>query len=88
MGHLLDLIWLAVPAYVILQAVAIWRSSGSSRWVAQAVVMASVFILTGIAYAQDSNLWPLWLLVQAIALVYVIVVGFFGWTRHSLPAAR
>jgi hypothetical protein len=30
MGYLLDLIWLAVPAYIILQAVVIWRSSGSS----------------------------------------------------------
>ena len=82
MGYPDDLIWLAVPAYIILQFVVIWRSSGPSRWVAAVplVVMVPVFVLTGVAYAQESNLWPLWLLFASpVALLYVVVVGLFMW---------
>jgi hypothetical protein len=92
MGYLLDSFWLSVPAYLIFQTVVIRRSSGSSRLVAAlpylTAVMVSVFVLTGIGYAQQSSLWPLWLLVQAITLLYVVVVGFCAWPRHSSPAAR
>ena len=31
MGMPLDLLWLTVPAYVVLQVVALMRSSGGSR---------------------------------------------------------
>jgi hypothetical protein len=79
MGFPLDLIWLAIPAYIILQIVAILRSSGSFRWVAALplVIMIPVFVFTGIAFAQNSNLWPLWLLFTSpLALLYVVVVLF------------
>ena len=78
MGFPNDLIWLVVPAYIILQFVVIWRSSGPSRWVAALplVVLVPVFVLTGVAYAQESNLWPLLLLFASpVALLYVVIVG-------------
>jgi hypothetical protein len=80
MGFPLDLIWLAVPAYIILQFVVIWRSSGPSRWVAALplVFMVPIFILTVVALIQESNLWPLLLLFASpVALLYVVVVGLF-----------
>jgi hypothetical protein len=57
MGFPLDLIWLAVPAYIIMQFVVIWRSSGPFRWIAASplVVMIPVFVLTGVSYAQESK---------------------------------
>ena len=86
MGFPNDLIWLAVPAYIILQFVVIWRSSGPSRWVAALplVVMVPIFVLTGVAYAQESNLWPLLLLFASpVALLYVVVVGLFMWAAKK-----
>ncbi len=83
MGFPGDLIWLAVPTYLILQFVVIWRSSGPSHWVAALplVVMVPVFVLTGVFVAQESNLWPLLLLFASpVALLYVVVVGLFMWT--------
>jgi hypothetical protein len=91
MGYPLDLIWLAVPAYIILQFVVIWRSSGPSRWVAALplVVMVPIFILTVVALLQESNLWPLYLLFASpVALLYIVIVGLFMWAagKKSPPA--
>ena len=90
MGYPDDLIWLAVPAYILLQFVVIWRSSGPSRWVAglPLVFMVPIFVLTVVAYAQESNLWPLFLLFASpVALLYVVVVAFFVLLKKRLPAA-
>ena len=91
MGFPDDLIWLAVPAYILLQFVVIWWTSGPSRWVAALplVFMIPVFVLTGVGIAQESNLWPIWLLFASpVALLYVIVIAFVRPTaKHSPPPA-
>ena len=79
MGMPLDLLWLTVPAYVVLQIVALMRSSGGSRVVAvlPLFVMVPVFALTAIAFSQESNLWPIWILIACpIATMYVAVIAF------------
>ena len=83
MGYPDVLIWLAVPAYIILQFLVIWRSSGPSRWVAALPLLAliPIGVITVIGIAQSSNLWPLLLLLASpVALIYVVVVGLFMWT--------
>ena len=92
MGYPDDLIWLAVPAYIILQFVVIWRSSGPSRWVAALplVVMVPVFIVSVGALLQESNLWFLFLyFTSPVALLYVVIVALFvrPAAKHSSPAA-
>lgn len=80
MGYPSDLIWLAVPTYIILQFVVIWRSSGLSRSIAALplLLMIPVFVVTGINLAQESNLWPIWLLLASpLAFVYVLIVALF-----------
>ncbi len=76
-----DLVWLAVPAYLLVQAVAISRTSGGMR-VAAALplaVMVPMFVYTAVAFAQASNLWPLGLLfLSPLALVYVTVIWLVG----------
>jgi hypothetical protein len=94
----MGLIWfyfmyLSVPAYPMLQIVVIWRSAGAARWIAALplVFMVSVYVVTGVAYAQHSNLWPIWLLFASpVALLYVAVVAFFVLrpaATRSPPAA-
>ena len=82
MGMPLDLIWLTVPAYVVLQVVALMRSSGGSRVAAvlPLFVMVPVFALTVVAIVQDSNLWPLWMLFATTLNVSL------RWLRR-MPAA-
>jgi uncharacterized membrane protein len=74
----LDLLWLTVPAYLVLQVVALMRSSGGSQAAAALplVVMVPVFALSAVALVQESNLWPvLMLFASPIALLYVAVVA-------------
>ena len=75
-----DLLWLSVAAYLLLQAVVSALSCGPARWVAAAplAVMIPIGVLTALADAQESNLWPLWLLMASpVALLYVAAVGAF-----------
>jgi hypothetical protein len=79
--QLIDLLWLSVPAYVIAQAVALLRTSGPWR-VAAALplaVMLPVFAHAAVAFAQQSNLWPLgMLLASPVALLYAAAVATFA----------
>jgi hypothetical protein len=87
LGMPLDLLWLTVPAYVVLQVVALVRSSGGSRLAAALplFVMVPVFALTLVAVVQESNLWPILMLVASpVALVYVAVVAFLA-RRSGTP---
>jgi hypothetical protein len=86
MTMLIDLLWLSVLAYMVLQIVVIWRSSGFARWIAAlpVVIMVPIFILTAMALLQDSNPWPLLLLFASpVALLYVAVVALFVLTRKN-----
>jgi len=56
-----DLIFLCVPGYLLLQAALTFGTSG--RWrkatLAPAVVMVPILVFTVLAFAAQSNLWPL-----------------------------
>ena len=89
MGYPLDLIWLALPAYSILQIVVIRRSSGVSRWVATVplVFMVPIVLLTVVGLVQESNLWPLLLLFASpVAFLYVLVAFFVLPKRIPIAA--
>lgn len=86
MGMPYDLIWLAVPLYLVLQAVALMRPGSRAAAVVPLAVMAAVFAYTGVALAQESNLWPLTLLfVSPVAVLYL--AGVFLARRTSAPHA-
>jgi hypothetical protein len=89
MGMPYDLIWLAVPLYVILQvAVPAW-SAGGVRVAAALplVVMVPVFGFTAVAFAQESNLWPLLLLFTSpAAVLYLAVVALVARTPGAAAA--
>ena len=89
MGMPYDLIWLAVPAYVVMQLLALARTSGGGRIAAGAplLVMIPVFVVTAVNFANQSNLWPIPLLLASpIALLYVTVVALSSSAR-SEPAS-
>ena len=78
MGMPLDLIWLTIPAYLVVQVIALRRSSGGTR-IAAALplfVMVPVFVHAALAFAHESNLWPLLMLFASpVALLYVGVIA-------------
>jgi hypothetical protein len=85
---LLDLLWLAVLGYVVLQVFALVRLSGGARLAAAVplAVMVPVAVITVAGLVQESNLWPLFLLLASpLALAYLGVVVFFA--RQSCPPA-
>ena len=87
MGMPLDLIWLTIPAYVVVQVIALMRSSTGSRMVAALplFVMVPVFIHAVVGLVQESNLWPLLMLFTTpLALLYVTVVAVFA-RRSDTP---
>ena len=89
MGMPLDLLWLTIPAYVVVQVVALMRSSGRSRMAAALplFVMVPVFVYAAVGLVQESNLWPLLMLFASpVALLYVTVVAFLP-RRSSTPKA-
>ena len=73
-----DLLFLCVPAYFLLQ-VALAR--GTSGWkrkaiLAPAVIMVPILAYTVLAFAAQSNLWPLLLIFTApLALVYLVFLS-------------
>ena len=74
--------WLTVPAYVIVQIIALLRSSGLSRWIAALplVAMVPIYVLfvIGLLQGGDNNLaWLLLIFPSPLALLYVVVVAFF-----------
>ena len=78
--YAIDFLWLAVPAYIVVQVVVLMWSSGWSRIVAALPLLAMIPIgvITVIALAQGSNMWPfLLLLASPVALLYVVIVAFF-----------
>ncbi len=78
MGMPFDLIWLTIPAYVVVQVVALMRSSRGSRLAASLplFVLVPVFVYAAVGLVQGNNLWPLWMLFASpIAPLYVAVVA-------------
>lgn len=70
-----------MPAYLVLQVVALLRTSGGSRLAAAVMpfVTVPVFAITIIAAAQESNMWPVLMLpASPVALLYVAVVALLA----------
>ena len=73
-----DLIFLCVPGYFLLQAA---LTRGTSGWwrkatLAPAVVMVPILGYTVLAFAAQSNLWPLLMLLTApLAFVYLVCLS-------------
>lgn len=73
-----DLIFLCVPGYFLLQVLLTYRTSGGWRkaTLAPAVIMAPVLAYTVLAFAAQSNLWPLlMLLITPLAFLYLVVLS-------------
>ena len=88
---LLDLLWLSVLAYVVVQIIVLRRAAGFGRFAAglPLVVMVPIFLLTVYGLVQQSNLWPILLLLSSpVAFLYVVIVAFFVWpaAKRSPPA--
>ena len=86
---LLSLLWLALPAYLILQVIVLWRSSGRARLAAGAplIVMVPVFIYTIVGLIQGSNLWPLLLLFTSpLAMLYVGIIAIVSHRPAPQPS--
>ena len=65
-------------AYVIAQLIGVVHFKGSRRIVVGAPLplMLLVAVVTFTAYAKQSNLWPIWMILASpVALAYVVVVG-------------
>jgi hypothetical protein len=74
---LVCLMFLSVPAYVIVQIVALFRMSG--WWLLAGLLpivpMAVVSIITHNAYGAQSNMWPILLLFASpAALIYLVIL--------------
>jgi hypothetical protein len=69
---------LVLTGYVALQALFIAILKGRARyWVAvPAPIMVLVLLFTYYAYVQESNLWPMILILATpMALLYVLAIG-------------
>ena len=87
MGMPYDLIWLAVPLYVVLQVVALKRPGSRVAGAVPLAVMVPVFVATVVGIVQQSNLWPLLLLMASpVAVLYLTVVLLTG-RRAGVPHA-
>ena len=85
-----DLIFLCVPGYFLLQAALTSRTSG--RWrkatLVPAVIMAPILAFTVLAFAAQSNLWPLLLILTApLACLYLVVLSAILLLRRLARAA-
>lgn len=73
-----DLIFLCVPGYFLLQAALTFWTAGGWRKASlvPAVIMVPILAYTVLAFAAQSNLWPLLLLLSApLALLYLIFLS-------------
>jgi len=69
--------WGGILAYPILQFIAVKRMHGGWRVLAYLplILMAFVFLITVVGFYQQSNLWPLVLiLVSPLVLVYLVIL--------------
>lgn len=84
MSMLLGLAAMAsVPAYPVLQVIALRRLPGRWRWAAGAplLVMVPAAVQAGLAFSQSSNLWPI-LLILAAPLAVLYLSGVFLARRY------
>ena len=86
----LDLIFLFVPGYCLLQAALTFKTSGGWRkaTLVPAVIMVPVLAYTVLAFAAQSNLWPLLLLLTTpLAFLYLVVLTLILLVSRITKAA-
>jgi len=74
---LAQLMFLAVPGYIILQIVTLVRWRGGWRWAASGplLLMIPVVLFCLIALAKGSNLWPLTMIfLSPVGLIYLAIL--------------
>lgn len=84
-----DLIFLCVPGYFLLQAALTLRTSGGWRKASlvPAVIMVPIVVYTALAFAAQSNLWPLLMLLSApLAFLYLIFLSVILLLRRLARA--
>ena len=77
---------LAVPGYIVLQFVLLWRHSGSWRKAAAAPMlpMGAVLIYTVYAVMDGSNIAPVVLVFTApLAFVYLAIIAWLTRIRNG-----
>lgn len=85
MGLPYDLIWLAVPLYVALQAVALARPECRAAAAVPLAVMVPVLAWSAVALAQGSNLWPLPLLLASPPAALLLAAVLLLSRRGGVP---
>ena len=85
MGMPYDLMWLSVPLYVVLQAVALARPESRTAAAVPLVVMVPLFAYTGVALARGSNLWPLPLLFASPPAALLLAAVLLLTHRGAVP---
>jgi hypothetical protein len=79
-------LWLCVVAYIAVQGIVLARSNRRSWMVAATpmLYMVPIFVITVQALAEESNVWPLlMLLASPVALVHA---GIIAIVQRSLSA--
>ena len=85
-----DLIFLSVPGYFLLQAaLTLWTSGGWRKAsLVPAVIMVPIVGFTALAFAAQSNLWPLLLILAApLAFLYLVLLTVILLLRRVSRAA-
>lgn len=86
----LDLLFLGVPGYFVLQIALMARTSGGWRRaaLAPAIVMVPILAYTVLAFAAQSSLWPLLLLFTApLACLYLVLLTLILLVGRIVKAA-
>jgi hypothetical protein len=77
---------LVIPLYVLLQVVVLYQVRGLWRWAAALplVGMLPLFVLAAYEYSQQSELWPLMLVLSSpVAIVWLLIIaGLFYWINR------
>jgi hypothetical protein len=77
---------LVIPLYVLVQVVVLRQVRGLWRWFAALplVGMLPLFVLAAYEYSQQSELWPLMLILASpIAIVALFTIaGLFYWINR------
>lgn len=76
-AFLIEFLLVMIPAYLVLQIVALVRLKGKARMFAAIplFVMVPVYVLTAFMFLMKSNLGPIWaILLSPPAFLYVLVV--------------
>jgi hypothetical protein len=77
---------LVIPLYLLLQVVVLYQVRGLWRAAAALplVGMLPLFVLAAYEYSQQSELWPLMLVLSSpVAIVWLLIIaGLFYWINR------